>query len=140
MNKKILHVDDSPLILSMVSTELGKSGYEVISLEKPTQAIDVLTNHDIRVCILDIKMPVLDGLQLLEKIKQFDGGIQVIMLTGEVSQSTLLESHRLGAEACYFKPLESYEPLLISLDDTFKKVERWWNVLQQLQSLPRELN
>ena len=137
MNKRILHVDDSPLILSMISTELSEYGYEVVSLEDPTKAIDVLTGSNIRVCILDIKMPVIDGLQLLEMIKQYDGGIQVIMYTGEVSQSTLLESHRLGAEACFFKPLKSYEPLFGCLDTTFKKLERWWGSLRELQAMPK---
>ncbi|PHR98341.1 MAG: hypothetical protein COA78_26270 [Blastopirellula sp.] len=139
MNKRILHVDDSLLMLEMVSTELTKAGYEVVSLADPTKAIETLTDLDIRVCLLDIKMPVLNGLQLLEKIKRFDGGIQAIMLTGEVSQSSLLESHRLGAEACFFKPLENYELLIESLDGTFTKVERWWKALEQLQNLPQEV-
>ncbi|MGY8768378.1 MAG: hypothetical protein ACKVH8_08125 [Pirellulales bacterium] len=54
--KKILHVDDSSLILHMVSAELTKGGYQVVSLKDPTKTVQTLADLDIRICILDMEM------------------------------------------------------------------------------------
>ena len=138
MKNKILHVDDSLEMLRLVSTKLNAHGYEVFSLDDPTGALDLLVEKNIRVCLLDIDMPEINGLELLEKIKKLDGGIQVIMLTGKVTQTNVLESHRLGAEACFFKPIESFEPILKSIHDTFEKLEHWWESLRVLRRRKRE--
>jgi DNA-binding NtrC family response regulator len=88
--------------------------------------------------ILDIDMPGINGLDLLREIKAYDGGIQVIMLTGMVSLSTLLQSFRWGAEACIFKPLGDLDPLLEALEDTFRKINRWWTALEELSQRRRQ--
>ncbi|PHR95331.1 MAG: hypothetical protein COA78_30330 [Blastopirellula sp.] len=138
MNKKILHVDDSLDMLRVVSAKLTSSGYEVVSLDDPTKAIRFLVDNHIRVCLLDINMSQMNGLELLEKIKEYDGGIQVVMLSGEVSQSNILDSNRLGAEAFFFKPVESFDPILESLDAIFERELHWWNVMRNLQIRKKE--
>jgi phenylacetyl-CoA:acceptor oxidoreductase subunit 2 len=72
--------------------------------------------RDCRVVLLDIDMPQINGLEALREIKQHDGGIQVIMLTGLVSMNTVLESMRLGAESCLFKPVTDVAPLLDAIE------------------------
>lgn len=137
MNKKVLHVDDSLDMLRIVSAKLNVNGYEIVSLDDPTKAIQFLVDNHIRVCLLDINMSQMNGLELLEKIKQYDGGIQVIMLSGEVSQSNVLDAKRLGAAAFFFKPVESFDPILESLDSIFEREAHWWNVMSNLQSLKK---
>jgi len=66
------------------------------------------------------------------EIKAYDGGIQVLMLTGVTSMNSLLQSFRFGAEACLFKPLNDYQPLCNALEDTFRKIDRWWDALEEL--------
>lgn len=130
----VLHVDDDENFLKLTKHRLSNKGYSVDSLNRPEQALKYLLNSNCRVCILDIDMPRLNGLELLQEIKAYDGGIQVIMVTGLVSQMTVLESLRGGAEACFFKPMPNFDPLLEALDATFVKVERWWQCLHDLKN------
>ncbi|WP_254513056.1 response regulator [Anatilimnocola floriformis] len=135
MNEKhtILHIDDDPAILRLVAQRLGDEGYEVISCGDPDAIESVLHASNARVCLLDIAMPHADGLELLKEIKRYDGGVQVIMLTGLVSMNSVLDSLRNGAEALHFKPILDFEPLLEILADSFRKTERWRKTLEELR-------
>lgn len=133
MKRAVLHVDDDPQILRLVNRQLSSAGYEVISLEQPEKALKTLLDSSIRVCILDIETPRTNGLDLLRDIKQYDGGVQVIMLTGLVTLSTVLDSMRFGAECCLFKPVENFEALIEVLQAAFEKQERWWSALHELK-------
>ncbi|QDU74496.1 Transcriptional regulatory protein ZraR [Bremerella volcania] len=132
--KQVLHVDDDESFLKIANHRLIKEGYQVTSMVRPEHALKHLLNTNCRVCILDIDMPRVTGLELLQEIKAYDGGIQVIMMTGLVSQMTVLESLRGGAEACFFKPMPDFTPLLEALDATFVKAERWWRCLHELKN------
>jgi len=140
INKRrcIMHVDDDPQMLRVVGHHLAKRGYEVISIDDPRQAISELVERDCRVVLLDIDMPHINGLELLAQIKTHDEGVQAIMLTGLASMTTTLESMRGGAEACFFKPIDDYEPLLEAIGATFAKVDRWWSCLEELSDRTRD--
>jgi len=131
-NRIVLHVDDDPKMTDLVTKQLTKEGYNVVSLNNPAQVIPMLIQKDCRVVILDIDMPQINGLELLEEIKQFDGGIQVIMLTGVVTTTNVLRSFRLGAEACFFKPFDDFQPIVDALEDAFGKIDRWRHTLEEL--------
>jgi DNA-binding NtrC family response regulator len=137
--KSILHVDDDRLILQMTADQLHAAGFEVVSLSEPRQAISTLLEENLRLVLLDIEMPHLNGLELLRQIKQFDGGVQVIMLTSLVSTTSLLESMRCGAEACFFKPLADYTPLVEAVSAACEKVDRWWTSVQNLSERKKAL-
>ena len=130
--KEILHVDDDPDMARLVAAQLEPFGYSVTPLCDPTQTIDKLVHGRYRVVLLDIDMPGMNGLEVLEQIKEYDAGIQVIMLSGMVTLSNALEALRGGAEACFFKPIESIEPLVEALDGAFRKIDHWWNALRDL--------
>lgn len=128
----LLHVDDDPIFTRLVAQKLTSRGFEVISLNDPTQALELLNNQPIRVVLLDIDMPGTDGTTLLRQIKQFDGGIQAVMLTGLVSQNSVLNSFRGGANACFFKPITDWTVLIESLVTSFDKIDHWCEVLSNL--------
>lgn len=129
---RVLHVDDDASVTRLVVKLLAKEGYRVTSLNDPTQAVDAVVSENFRVVILDMDMPDLDGLRLLEQVKRHDGGIQVIMLTGVVTTTAALESMRLGANDCLFKPLaEGIEPAA-AVEDAFERIERWRSRLTYL--------
>lgn len=130
--RQILHVDDDPQMTLLVAERLSPHGYEVVSLNDPTQAINELVQNQWRVVLLDVDMPRINGLDLLREIKAYDGGVQVIMLTGIVTVTTVLQSFRWGAEACFFKPLNDIEPLVEAIDNSFKKIDHWWGALEDL--------
>ncbi|MCE3014550.1 MAG: response regulator [Pirellula sp.] len=127
--KTVLHVDDDPDILAIVKLALEKKGYRVISISDPTTAIDILSKTGIRVAILDIDMPEMDGLTLLREIKQRDTGIKTIMLTGMVSMSTVLSATSLGAEEFLGKPVKNLNEVVLAVDRCFANINSWWNAL-----------
>jgi len=132
--RHILHVDDDPQITTLVAKYLNAHGYQATAIHDPCQVIHRLPQFQERVVLLDIDMPLINGLELLKQIKAFDGGIQVVMLTGLVTMTTVLQSLRLGAEACHFKPITDIRPLIDALDGCFRKIERWWATLDDLSA------
>lgn len=131
-DRHVLHVDDDPDFLRLVNKKLSIQGITVTSQPDPREAIKTRIECGAQVVLLDVNMPWIDGITLTEEMKKQDGGTQVIMLTGLVSLSTVLESMRKGAEACIFKPLNDYDELLTVVDACFEKSERWWHSLQDL--------
>lgn len=136
--RTVLHVDDDPDLLRLVNASLSKAGYTVISLDDPTQALQKLLETDASVVLLDVDMPAIDGLSLLKQIKVQDGGVQVVILTGMVSMSTVLRSMRWGAEACVFKPITDMQHLMSCLEAAFVKLDHWWETLVNLRLLQRK--
>ncbi len=136
-SRSILHIDDDPQITRIVAARLTRRGYEVKSINDPTQAMHELICDRWRVVLLDIDMPGMNGLHLLREIKAYDGSIQVIIVTGIVSLSTILQSLRWGAEACFFKPIVHLDPLLDAVDMAYRKIERWWNAIEDLSQRKR---
>lgn len=130
--KAVLHVDDDPLITRIIGEQLRRGGYETESVTDPYQAIERILQGAFRIVLLDIHMPGRSGLQLLSEIKSLDAGVQVIMLTALVNETTVIEANRLGAEACLFKPLREPEVLLDAVDDAYKRNCRWWDSLRDL--------
>ncbi len=132
---RILHVDDDPAATRLVSTKLGAHGIEVTPLHDPTRAVECILRGNFRIVLLDVDMPVLDGIELLQQIKHADGGTAVIMLTGVVSMSSVLRAMRKGASACLFKPLTDDSKLLECIDEISRNMNRWWDTLQTLSDL-----
>ena len=136
--REILHVDDDPLLTKIVAARLSQAGYSVASLNDPTKTVEYLLSKRTRVVLLDIQMPGVSGLELLREIKRFDGGTQVIMLTGLLSTASVMQAFRLGAEACFFKPLTDLSPVLSAIEDSFRKIDRWWTTLRELSERKRQ--
>lgn len=134
---RVLHVDDDPGTTRLVAAMLGAQGIDVTQLNDPRQALDMVLNGNYRVVVLDIDMPGVDGIELLQQIKHADGGTAVIMLTGIVSLSSALRTMRRGAHACLFKPLVDADALLECIREVTRNMHRWWDTLKQLSELRR---
>ena len=133
-SRTILHVDDDPQMTKFISARLEQHGYQTVSLHDPALVMKEVIQNKFRVILLDIDMPGQNGIELLDEIKIYDGGIQVVMLTGVVNMTTVLKSLRAGAEACFFKPVDDIQPLVEAIDDIFRKIDRWWNSLEDLHA------
>ena len=95
-NRAVLHVDEDPAATQLIHVLLRPLGIETVQLNDPAQLLDRLLKDQHRVVLLDVDMPHDNGLELLRDIKRLDGGINVIMLTGLVSPSAVLQSQRRG--------------------------------------------
>lgn len=132
VNRTILHVDDDPEFTRLLRYLLEQRGYTVVTVNDPQLVQAELVRCGYRIVLLDIDMPGLDGIELLRQIKEFDGGIQVIVLTGLVTLGCAMAAFRRGAEACYFKPLADVDPLCESIEAVQRKIEHWWSALHDL--------
>ena len=111
MSKKILICDDELGVRESLKLILGDT-YNLILAENGTQCLECLKNaKDVGLVLLDIKMPQMDGLDILKKIKEKSPLLNVVIITGYKSVETATEAVRLGASGYIVKPFKSDEIL-----------------------------
>ncbi len=94
---RILLVDDEESMIRFLSIMLGKEGYEIRAVPSGKQALRELQHWRADLVISDIRMPEMDGIQLLAGIKAIDADIPVVLLTAYASQETAIEAVNKGA-------------------------------------------
>lgn len=104
--KKILIVDDEDTLRTLTRNELEHSGFEVHEATGGAEALSFLVDHEVDLVILDIKMPGMGGLDVLQRIREDDLARKVIMLTGVGELKIARESLELGASDFMSKPFE----------------------------------
>jgi len=115
-NPQILICDDEEGIRESLKLVLGDH-YSLIAVDSGDMAIKTLSHSkDIKVMLLDIKMPKTNGLDVLQQIKKKFPHVKIIMVTGYKSVETAAEAANLGASGYIVKPFKSQEIL-----DTVKK-------------------
>ncbi len=118
---RILVVDDEETVRSLLQRTLQEAGYDVIAAANGQEALDKLTQFDVSLVLLDIKMPGLDGFQVLEHIRQ-RSNIPVIMLTVIRDVHTVRDSLGLGADDYIGKPFKTRE-LLARIQAKLRRAE-----------------
>ena len=114
MNKKdisILVVDDEEAFRYMLSSLLTGSGYTVETASDGVSAINAVQSRLFDLVLLDLKMPKVDGLEVLKFLKANSPGVEVIMLTGTADVKTAVECMKLGAYDYITKPTTADELL-----------------------------
>lgn len=129
-HRTILHVNDDAEVTSTIGRELEQRGFQVTPLGDPAAVMEELTSSHYRFVLLAMDMPGLGGLDLLREIKAHDGSIQVVVMTDLASVQSVLQSSRWGAEACIFQPRKNMDLLLRTIERTFWKIDRWWDVIE----------
>ena len=103
----VLIVDDQknyPLILSAI---LEEEGFETFTANSGREALEILANTDIDLVLTDMKMPSMDGIQLLERIKEKDQDLPVIMMTAHGTVDKAVEAMQKGAYSYILKPFDN---------------------------------
>ncbi|KAB2924841.1 MAG: response regulator [Bacteroidetes bacterium] len=113
----ILVVDDEDALRNVLSSELQSEGYSVVSAADGDEAISILQQKSFDLVLLDIKMPRVDGFEVLRFIKERYANTKVIMLTGFADLKNAIESKKLGAEDFVSKPYD-----LVDLLTTIERV------------------
>jgi len=109
----ILVVDDELSMREFLKILLEKEGYEVITASEATSAIDKIKNQEFDLILSDIKMPAMGGLTLLEKIKEINSSLPVIMITAYASPENAVIAMKSGAFDYITKPFKVDEILKI---------------------------
>jgi len=110
---KILVVDDEHLIRWSLEQNLKKQGYEVITAGSGEDALQMAREQQPDLVLLDIQLPGISGIEVLERIKDFDEDIIVIMLTAHGGLETAVNAMRLGAYDYVSKPFNLDELTII---------------------------
>jgi DNA-binding NtrC family response regulator len=103
-NISILILDDERRVRDEIGEFLIKSNFQIFKAEKPSQAFEILEKESIDIAIVDIKLPEMDGLTVLKKIKETHPGIEIIMISGHGDMGSVIEALRYGANDYFQKP------------------------------------
>ncbi len=114
MAHRILVVDDEQIIRDSISFILKKEGYTIEEAANGKAALDKITEQPYDVVITDIEMPVMQGIELLERVMQISPQTIVIIITAYGSLETAIAALRAGASDYILKPLE-FDELLIKM-------------------------
>lgn len=106
---QILIIDDDPGMCSTLSDILEEVGHKVCSYEKGMEALDWLKKNPFDVIIVDINLPDMSGMKLLEEARLINPESAVIMMTGSASVETAVEAMKEGAYAYIVKPFDMDE-------------------------------
>lgn len=120
MQPRLLIVDDEDKVRKYLSSLMKNRGYLVETAPEGTSALEMVNQTDFDVVLLDVLMPGLDGLAVLQEIKRLRPQTEVIMLTGNASVETGVEGIRLGAFDYLLKPLD-----LNALNECLKEALNW---------------
>jgi DNA-binding NtrC family response regulator len=116
---RVLLVDDERDFLETLMKRLRKRNLEVSGANSGEEALRVLRETPMDVVVLDVRMPGIDGIQVLREIKTINPLIQVIMLTGHASVEVAVEGMELGAFDYLMKPA-NLDELLYKIQDAYK--------------------
>ncbi len=120
--KNILIVDDDKAILEVIKDILELQGYSVDTAETGREALQKTEAKYYNLALLDIKLPDIEGTQLLRKIHTDEPRMMKVMITGYASLENAVESLNSGADAYLMKPIEA-ENLLKVVEDKLRKQE-----------------
>ena len=129
MNWNVLIVDDEPEILRTLKNFVKLSGYNAIVASGGEEALEIIRNEKVHVVLCDIKMPRMDGITLLGKIREYDFSIQVIMMTGYSTFDLTLQALEKGAADYTLKPFENLEEVSRLITLATDRLGRWKQVL-----------
>lgn len=117
MGKKIMIVDDSASVRQQLSFVLTKGGFEVIEVCDGKEGVETLEkNRDICMIFCDVNMPVMNGLDMLEKVKSApeNANLPIIMLTTEASTALIERAKTAGAKGWMVKPFHPDQVIAIA--------------------------
>jgi len=106
MGERILIVDDEEDIRAVLDISLSDLGYEVYTAENGEEALRILSEINPPIVLTDIRMPVMDGIELLRRIKQVNPETEVIMVTGHGDMDLAIKSLKYEATDFITKPIK----------------------------------
>ena len=140
MDKKLLLVDDEEGIRTVLGISLSDAGYEVLTAENGQEALEIFRRENPPIVLTDIKMPVMDGIELLQKIKNENPDTEVIMITGHGDMDLAIKSLKYQATDFVTKPIND-DILDIALNRAHEKIymrQKLRDYTENLETLVRE--
>jgi len=131
MRERILVVDDEPNMLRLLKTILmDKTGYVVCTTNNPLEVSKLLQEDSFDLVITDLKMPLVDGLDLIDIVRKVDATLPIIIITAYGTTETAEEAVQKGAYDFITKPFRK-ETILIAI----KRALEWKQLQGELEAL-----
>jgi DNA-binding NtrC family response regulator len=113
---RVLIVDDEPDVVANWSRLLGRDDYACVTATDGERALALLESERPEIVLTDLKMPRVDGMQVLTRALELDPDVVVVMITGHGSVESAVEAMRAGAFDYLLKPLPSNEVLRLAVE------------------------
>jgi signal transduction histidine kinase/FixJ family two-component response regulator len=133
---KLMLVDDEEGIRRFLGLTLGDFGYDVVTAANGLEAIEMLEHTRVDIILTDIKMPVMDGIELLKKVKSEYSDIEVVMLTGHGDLDLAIESLKADAADFITKPVND-DVLELSIARIVEKIQMKRELKKYTENLER---
>ena len=104
-SKRVLVVDDEDVVCRSYERVLTQVGFDVSTAHSGAEALEKVRARDYDVMLADLRMPGMDGLKVIEKVRETHPGLPVVVITGFPSQDTLQAAARLGVSDYLTKPI-----------------------------------
>lgn len=118
---KILIVDDEAGIVRLCARLLERAGYEVEGVNDPKEGVGKLQQEEYDLLLVDIRMPGMDGFQVIEAGRQLQPDMGVVIMTGFGTLETAIRALRQGADGLILKPFEEGSELVSTVRDALKE-------------------
>jgi len=103
---KILIVDDEVKACELLKRFLETKGYDVITANRGEDALEKVKNEKPNAILLDIRMPGMDGIEVLKRVRAFDKNVSIVMITAVKEEGTGKEALKAGADEYIIKPID----------------------------------
>ncbi len=136
MAGKILIVDDEPDMLVMLEMLItDKTPHEVVSTNNPFEIEELLAKSEVNLVITDLKMPMLDGIEVLQLVKKKDADIPVIVITAFGTLEAAEEAVHRGAYDFITKPFRK-EQILVAIERALE----WQRIIKENRNLKSQMS
>ena len=113
MKHRILIVEDDEVFLRPLQRTLEVAGYEVLAVPSGEDAIDLLKHDDVELVLTDKRLPGIDGVELVRRVKAEHPDLAVVAMTAYGTIGSAVEAMRVGAEDYLVKPFDAAEALMV---------------------------
>jgi two-component system NtrC family response regulator len=110
---KVLLVDDETDFTQAMSFWLKSKGYTVYSATNGQEGLELIKKENPDIVFMDLNMPVMDGVQTLKKIREFDKDLPVVMISAYVDDKRIIEARTYGFSGVFYKGKDFEEGLVL---------------------------
>ncbi len=123
-NKTILIVEDESSLNEAYQIVLAQAGYDILSAFDGKEALEIIENAHVDLILLDLRMPVMDGIEFLRDYKPADKNVKVVVFSNYDMQKEIEEAYELGADKYVLKAWASPKELLQLVKDMLDEGEK----------------